>query len=300
MKVLVIGSEGFIGNHCVNHFMRAGGWEVSGIDILTKPSGQYNYFKAFPHNTSHEEIIKDVRPDVCIYSVGSANVSQSVLNPVSDFEANAVHTYYVLNSLRLHAPHCRFINISSAAVYGSPGKLPVNEQSEIKPVSPYGWHKYYSELIASQFHVLYKMNTCSIRPFSVYGPGQNKLLFWDIYQKSLQNKEISLYGTGDESRDFLFIRDLAKGIELLANKAAMQGEVYNAGSGKETTIRDAAILFAERIKKEFSIKFTGDEKPGDPKNWRADISLIKQLGFEPATSLSEGLDLYAKWLNEKK
>jgi len=78
--------------------------------------------------------------------------------------------YSVLEAIRKHSPSCKFISISSAAVYGNPEVLPVSESSKVKPLSPYGWHKHYTEMICGEFYTYFKIPTCSVRIFSAYGP----------------------------------------------------------------------------------------------------------------------------------
>ncbi|HVA98845.1 MAG TPA: NAD-dependent epimerase/dehydratase family protein, partial [Bacteroidia bacterium] len=183
-------------------------------------------------------------------------------------------------------------------VYGNPNSLPINEYAETKPLSPYGYHKLLSEKLFSEYHRFFNLKTCSLRIFSAYGPGLKKQLFWDIYTKNLTNKTINLFGTGKESRDFIYISDLIKAVACVLKNANFKGETINVASGIEIVIGNAANLFLESIDSEKSLLFNGEEKSGDPKNWKADISELKKLGFEPAITLKEGLKEYSKWLKK--
>jgi nucleoside-diphosphate-sugar epimerase len=115
--------------------------------------------------------------------------------PLNDFEANCLDTFKILESIRNFSPSTKFLYISSAAVYGNPKRLPVRETDGIDPISPYGWHKYYGELMGHEYTSLYGLKTSSVRPFSVYGPGLRKQLFWDLFLKSRQTNKIDLFGT---------------------------------------------------------------------------------------------------------
>jgi UDP-glucose 4-epimerase len=134
-----------------------------------------------------------------------------------------------------------------------------------------------------------EIKTCSLRVFSAYGPGLKKQLFWDIYQKALQSKTITLSGTGGESRDFIFINDLVQAIDVIISRANFQADVINVASGTETTISNAARIFLDALGKDYSLQFSGEKKVGDPLNWKADITKISEMGFKPFTSVEDGL-----------
>jgi UDP-glucose 4-epimerase len=296
MKILVLGSEGFIGKHCLKHFIRKG-YSVSGIDLLDLKNSAYPYYKISRLQPDFQYFLEKIDFNVCINASGSGSVPNSVHNPLNDFEANTIDTFHVLDAIRKKNASIKYLNISSAAVYGNPRNLPIVESDEIKPLSPYGWHKYYSELICKEYSTLYNVATCSIRPFSVYGPGLRKQLFWDLYLKSEKQNEIELFGSGDESRDFIYVDDLINAIDIVLQNAQMKGEIYNLASGIETSIYDASTLFLKLLNSGNSLFFNGEVREGDPLNWKADISLLKSLGFKPEVSLSQGLLNYINWLN---
>jgi UDP-glucose 4-epimerase len=298
MKILIIGSEGFIGSHVVDYFLNEN-WEVHGIDLKEIPHREYNYKKILPQTINYESIFAFVKPDVCLFASGSASVNFSIQDPLSDLEANFLQVSRVLNMIKIYSPACKFINISSAAVYGNPDSLPIKEDFNVKPLSPYGWHKYYSELACKEYSSLYSIKTCSLRPFSVYGPGQNKLLFWDIYKKVLKDKEkIELFGSGHETRDFIYISDLINAINLVIKNAPMQGEFYNVASGEESKIAVVAELLLHELNYKGKLVFNNMKKAGDPNNWVADITNLKRIGFSPLVNINRGLNLYALWLKE--
>ena len=299
MKIFILGSEGFIGNHCVRFFQKKG-YNVYGADLLDIKQANYQYNQVSRLQPAFDEFFRNENFDVCINAAGSGSVPVSFQRPYNDFEANTVDVVRLLETIRLTNPTCKYLNISSAAIYGNPKVLPITEDSEPSPLSPYGWHKYYSELVCKEYAQLHGLFTCSVRPFSVYGPGLRKQLFWDIYQKTLNGNNIELFGTGDESRDFIYINDLVSAIDILITSSAMKGHTYNLASGKEITIKEAATIFCEYLSDEISIKFNQQQKVGDPLNWKADISKITDLGFVPKTDLKSGLLELAKWIKEKK
>lgn len=297
MKILIIGSEGFIGRNCKKYFLGRD-HIVYGCDIINQSAP--NYFFVSPGNPNYDQIVNHIIPDVCINASGSADVGFSLKYPEKDFQLNVKNVEHVLESVKKYSPHCKFINFSSAAVYGNPKILPVSELAEINPLSAYGKHKYQSEILLRKYHMEYGLNTCSLRVFSAYGVGLKKQLFWDIYQKSQTGKVVKLFGTGEESRDFIFINDLVRAIDCIIQNGKFTGEAINVSSGIETKIKNAAAIFLSFLGNEFSLEFTGEEKSGDPKNWRADISLLKQLGFTPFVTFEEGIKKYAEWIKESE
>lgn len=297
MNILIIGSEGFIGRNCHNYFL-AQNHTVYGCDIVGQ--SRPDYFSVNPQNPDYNLVFSQINPDVCINASGSADVGFSLGNPERDHELNVQNVNFLLEAIRKNCSSCKLINFSSAAVYGNPQSLPITESAKTDPLSPYGKNKLQSELLLKEYYNKYKLSTVSIRVFSAYGTGLKKQLFWDIYQKSLRHKNVTLFGTGEESRDFIFIDDLARAIDCIIQKGTFTGEAINVSSGVETKIRDAAQSLLSLLGSGFSLEFSGEEKKGDPKNWRADISLLKQMGFVPFVTFEEGIKRYAEWLKELK
>lgn len=297
MKILVIGSEGFIGSHIKNRFSKSN--DVWCADVLNiKDSSQYHQLAL--SNTDFNILFEGRQFDVCINASGNGSVPISINKPTFDFELNVTNTLKILEAIRTHNPECKFINMSSAAVYGNPSKLPINESTNLKPLSPYGWHKLYAEQICKEYYYLYNIQTINLRLFSVYGENLKKQLFWDIYQKCLFSKDVELFGSGNETRDFIYIEDLLEAINCVIKKGLFNGESVNVASGIETDISHAASIFIKEIDPNINLKFNMIVKPGDPLNWKADISVLTNFGFKNDTLIENGLKNVAKWLKENK
>jgi UDP-glucose 4-epimerase len=296
LKLLIIGSGGFIGRHVYDYFSRA--HEVVGCDVFQ--TDQKNFYlitdSSFDFVFSSEDI------DVCINCSGNGNVSLSIENPDYDYALNTRNVFILLNALRTYSPTTKLINLSSAAVYGNPKTLPVTEAHEVNPLSPYGWNKYQSEVLMQEYFAMHEIPSLSLRVFSVYGEGLRKQLFWDTYQKYLQNsKEIILFGDGTESRDFIYVEDLCLSLDKVIQHAVFNGTVINVASGIETTIKDAVTMFMAAVDSNCKLTFNQVSKPGDPKNWRADITQLKKFGFAPVHSFQDSIQRVAEWvLREKK
>ena len=296
MKILIIGSNGFIGQHCVDFFTHAK-HEVWTADVKENPDAE-RYFQVLPIQSDFNFIFEKENFDVCINASGSANVAFSFENPEIDFELNVLNVHKMLVAIRKHNPTCKFINFSSAAVYGNPSKLPISEDFATKPLSPYGFHKLQSEHLLTEYHKFFGLHTCSLRVFSAYGEGLKKQLFWDLYQKAQASQSVELFGTGEETRDFIHISDLVNAVNLIIQNAPFEGDIFNIASGEETKINNAVKIFFDLYNPEKKYVFSGKQKIGDPNNWRADISKIQSMGFQPIISMEEGLNKYVKWLKE--
>ena len=300
--VLVTGARGFLGAEIVRYF-GSRGWHVVGIDACPPPAPMPAALAAYHSlalpSPDFERVVKEYQPSVCVHAAGCASVGLSMGNPSTDYRGNTVLVFDVLETLRRHAPGCRFLLLSSAAVYGDPASLPVTEAHPVRPLSPYGYHKRQAELICEEFSSIYSVPTAALRIFSAYGPGLQKQVVWDICQKVLTTGKLELHGTGTESRDFIHASDIAHALETVATKAPCTGEIYNLSTGREVTIAELADRLLANLGCSARPLFDGVATPGNPRNWRADISRIAALGFQPAISLERGLVETAGWCREQ-
>lgn len=297
-SVILTGAAGFLGKHIGRYFSQRG-WKVAGVDILPPGSVQLasevQYFKCALPSPDFETLLGATSPDVCIHCAGRASVPMSMTDPAADFRDNAALTFEILDAIRRQSPRCRFILLSSAAVYGNPRTLPVSENTHVAPLSPYGFHKRQAELICQEFSRIFGIPTVSARIFSAYGPGLRRQVVWDICERLLTKGSLSLSGTGKESRDFVNATDIARALAVLAEQAPANGEIYNLSTGRETTIAELAALLIEITGVRTEVCFDGRSRAGDPLNWRADISKLQALGFEPSVGLEKGLADFAAW-----
>ena len=296
-KVLIVGSKGFIGEYAYQFFRNSSGYHCWGCDVVAEYNDP-NYFLIDSSNSDFSEIFEAESFDFCINCSGAASVPDSLKHPLRDFSLNTFNVIKLLDAIRKHAPHCRFVNLSSAAVYGSPTSLPVAETAPNQPISPYGQHKLMAEDLCREYHEYFGVASCSLRIFSAYGPGLRKQLLWDIFQKTLQTDSIQLFGTGKESRDFVFITDIVRAIALVMEKGEFDARTYNLASGTETTVQEVLSALLPALGYTGNYLFSGSNRSGDPINWRADIGRLTSLGFTPEVTVQEGVKHYVKWLNE--
>lgn len=294
MKVLVIGSKGFIG-FSVYNFFKQNNYEVFGCDVITDYVDK-NYFQIDATNADYHHLFEKNNITICINCSGAASVPLSIEFPLKDFSLNTLNVFKILEAIRIYQPKCRFINLSSAAVYGNPESLPVKEDSVLRPLSPYGIHKMHAEQICKEYYEYYQIPTCFVRIFSAYGNGLKKQLLWDLYKKFTLDKTVELYGTGDETRDFIHVDDVVNAIHLIIHNAAFEGEAINLANGEEYSIRFIAELYKANLHSNQSIEFNNIIKIGDPLNWKADISILKSMGYSSTMSIEQGIKNYISWV----
>jgi UDP-glucose 4-epimerase len=296
LKILILGSEGFIGSHLVDFYLSMN-YSVYGCDLVEIADRKYNYKRCSILSLDFEEFIKHTRFDICINCSGSGNVAFSFQNPYEDFKANVSSVYRVLLYLSIYQPSCKYIHFSSAAVYGNSTHLPISESNNLSPQSPYGYHKLLSENICSEFRKLYNLPILIVRPFSVYGDSLKKQVLWDTCSKLLSQDSIQVSGTGDESRDFIHIKDVVRIIDLLILHSKFDGDIYNIGNGEEVTIKFLMSLIVSHFHNK-EITFSNEVRVGDPLNWKADITKIMSLKYLKTISIEEGVSNYIHWFKK--
>jgi len=296
--VVITGVAGFIGRYVARYFKQEG-WSVVGVDNSPPENAPLASMSAYHRmrlpDSQFGTLLQQLQPQVCIHCAGRASVGLSITDPSADFYGNTVATFEVLNALRLYAPTCRFVFLSSAAVYGNPALMPVSETQPVAPLSPYGFHKAQGEQFCLEFAKVYGLSTASVRIFSAYGPGLRRQVIWDICQKAITNPSLSLQGTGRESRDFIHALDIAKALGVVASQAPMVGETYNLSTGREVTILELTNLVLEALEVDCIPEFDGVIPDGTPLNWQADIYKLKALGFTPTVPFDRGVKTFANW-----
>ncbi|NFO47808.1 NAD(P)-dependent oxidoreductase [Clostridium botulinum] len=291
-KVIISGINGFVGKNLFDFYVRKG-YQVWGISRNCNQNDKRIIESDLQLDDLTNEYEK-IKPNVFIHCVGSADVGLSIREPIHDFNANVMTLYNTLLSLKKASPNCRFIFLSSAAVYGNPKKLPISEEDILKPISPYGLHKKICEDICMYFIKNHEMDIRILRIFSAYGNGLKKQLLWDIHRKANDSDEIKLFGNGNESRDYIHISDLINAIHLVSTTNEKE-ITFNISNGKEEYIKDIAKMVEKYYENEKKVTFNNITKKGDPLNWRADINRLKSLGYVQEKNIEAGILDYLKW-----
>lgn len=300
MRVLITGINGFIGYHVAQKYAKMG-HEVIGLD-KNSTNDAYKTYAVDMLNSDLPALLTEIAPNLIIHCAGLANVSYSLQYPDEDFMANTYMVYHFLESMRKAGlGNCRFLFLSSAAVYGQPVKLPVCEEDTQCPMSPYALHKKMAEEICTYYITQYQFDIRILRIFSTYGPGLKKQVFWDMHQKLARTGKLELFGTGNESRDYIYIDDLTEAICLIAADERNDYFVWNVANGTEVTIREIAEIFVDikGIPRD-KVLFNGAVREGDPMNWCANIDRLVQLGYKQKVSIVDGVKAYVDWVKSER
>ena len=303
-RVLITGASGFLGTHLGNHFQKFG-WFVVGIDRKAPKQDSYiakkHLDQEFFGDISDEVFLKSIfeanRFDLCVHLAGPANVSYSIEHPAEDFRANTLPLLNLLETQRRLDCRVKTLLVSSAAVYGNPTRLPVLESDRIAPLSPYGFGKWHQEMLATQYCGLHQIPVCCARVFSTFGPGLRSLAVWEIAKRAMAGVPL-VYGVGDETRDFLYVADVAKALAHICTCADFSGEIFNVASGRETSIRELAGEIFKAVGLLAEPQFSLSGELGKPKRWCANVDKLTALGFSSDFSLESGLSQTVAWVRK--
>ena len=307
-RPLITGGAGFIGSHLVNYLISIGIDSLTVLDNLSK--GNCSNLDDDIDRVVFKEIditdfdwldfLSNSNFDCIFQFAGNADVQNSVDNPDFDYKLNLHATFSLIEAIRKLRWPGRLVFSSSAAVYGNPLKLPVSESDPAYPISPYGVSKLAVERYISVYCQSYDIRACSLRTASVYGPRLHKQVVFDIFRKiSLNPETINIYGDGSQTRDFIFVQDVARAAVAIANNAQLKGEVYNVASGRSYSIIQLIKMISRSLGKDPEIKSTGDLRIGDPVFWEFDIKKLENLGFKPKFSLDQGISITKEWYSKE-
>lgn len=301
-KVLVTGGAGFIGSHVVDRLVSTE-YEILVIDNLftgkienLQPhikKGRINFLRGDIRDGSFvQDSVQGV--DAIIHLAAIASVPFSVENPVLTNEVNVNGT---LNLLRAAVKNDvkKFLFVSSCAVYGDPKYLPIDEKHSLQPLSPYAASKVAVEYYCRAFTRTYGLETVILRLFNVYGSRQREDDSYSgvitVFMKKLIREEpLTVYGDGEQTRDFVHVNDVSEAVLLALEHKSGDNEVFNVGSGRETSVNRLAELLIKISGRKPEVVYE-EARPGDVKRSCADIGKIRKvLGFKPKNSLEFGLE----------
>ena len=286
-----MGSEGFVGQNLVNGLSK--NHDVFRSDQID--SNEKNYFKCDITNfNSVEKIVKDV--DAVIHLTAHSLVS-SLDGSITNAQVNILGLLNLLEACRKNSIP-KVIFTSASSLIGEPSSFQVNEKHDPKPKTAYGITKLTSEHYLRLYNELYNLDYTVFRFFNIYGPFQKNGLIPSIYKKIQNNEPITIFGKGDQIRDYVYIEDILSFFEKSAVSKVGNGTILNMGTGIGTTILDIVKTMSQILKIEPKIEFQ-DARPGEIGNFVSDTTLLKEtFDLIPNTSVEAGLRKTISWLKE--
>lgn len=325
MNILVTGCAGFIGMHTSLYFSEK--HNVIGLDSLNdyysinyklarlnnlgfdfSSSPEYN--KVFKSKTNKLSFIKlDIcdfenltflfksqQIDYVVHLAAQAGVRYSINNPDKYSKSNLEGFFNVLECSRINKVK-HFLFASSSSVYGETDQMPFKEdQNTDKPVSFYAATKKSNEVLSHSYSIIYGLKTTALRFFTVYGPWGRPDMAPILFAKAgLDGTPIDVYNNGNQMRDFTYVDDIVKGIDLaLFRSDYPNNEIFNIGNGNPVGLMNFIEVLETVFNKKFKINML-PKQDGDVSKTYSDITKLKELGYEPKVRIKEGVKIFAEW-----
>jgi len=308
-KVVVTGGAGFVGSNIVRKLLEGGAWVIVLDDFYTgdeknlPPAGRG--LEIIKGSVTDFELVRDViKHATVVIHEAARNIIVSTRNPREDYEVNIGGTLNVLLAGREVGVR-RIVYSSSASVYGNPRYLPINEDDATNMLSPYAVSKFAGENYCKAFYESYGLSTAVVRYSNVYGPAQRPDnpycgVVSKFFESAMAGEPPRIHGDGEQTRDFTYVDDVVEGTLLAAFSPKAEGQVYNVGTGRETTVNQLARLILE---------ITG---AGVEPVWidRRDIDNIRrrvvniekirrELRWAPSVTIEQGLRRTYQWLTDQ-
>ena len=310
-RTVVTGGAGFIGSH-LSKRLRAERHEVVGLDSFT------DYYDTALKRANADEVtaagvelieddlnVADLDSildgiDVVFHLAGQPGVRSSWGTEFSAYTySNISATQCLLEASRRSKSLKRLVYASSSSVYGNADRYPTSESDRPQPLSPYGVTKLAAEHLCSLYAASFRVPTVSLRYFTVYGPGQRPDMAFTRFAKAAVNGgEITIYGTGEQTRDFTYVGDVVEANLLAAVHDTSPGTVLNVAGGSHVSVNEVIQIFEELSDAELSVRRV-EAIAGDVGRTGGDTSAIRSaLGWEPGVTLREGIANQYRWARE--
>lgn len=308
MNILITGGSGFIGSWVVQKLLNKGHkiWILDNLSNgreknLAKIKEHKDIAVFYKGDIKDKKILKDIfsnNIEICYHLAASINVQDSIDNPVTTYENDATGTINVLEECRKHST--RLVYMSTCMVYDmATENKGITELSPLKAASPYAGAKIAGEFLAQSYFHAYELPVTIVRPFNTYGPRQKSNgeggVVSIFIQKELNDEDLLIYGTGDQTRDLLYVEDCADFVvECGFNKKAI-GEVINAGTQSDVSINELAQTICDKKQKIKHVKHIHPQSE-IPKLLCNAQKAYDLLGWKATTNLKEGIRKTKEWI----
>ncbi|MFX1498705.1 MAG: GDP-mannose 4,6-dehydratase [Promethearchaeota archaeon] len=310
-RILITGAAGFIGSHLTEILLNNNNFLILIDNFNDYYQGKEERLATIVHNyenlkdyilfkndlldeTIYSQIDKDI--DVIFHLAAQAGVRYSVEHPLQVARNNIISTINLFEFSCKIDKISKIIYASSSSVYGNPIYTPCDEKHPKAPISAYAASKLTGEVYANYYHREYNLPITSLRFYTVYGPrGRPDMAIYKFFDLMYQDKEIPIYGDGEQIRDFTYISDIINGLILSAENDGSVGETFNLGCSSPLKVNDLVDKMYKITHKTKKIKYLPKQK-GDVDITHSDITKAKKvLNFNPKIKIEEGLNLQHQW-----
>jgi len=305
MKILVSGGAGFIGSNFIRHMLvKYPNYEIINLDKLTY-AGNLNNLKDLEKNKKYSLLKGDIcdkkiveklikRVNIIINFAAESHVDRSIIKSDAFIQTNVFGTYVLLQAAKEFKIK-KFIHISTDEVYGSIDSGSFNEDSSLKPSSPYSASKASSDMLVTAFNVTYGLSTIITRSTNNFGPFQYPEKLIPLFITNLlEGKKIPLYGDGLNVRDWFYVIDNCEAIDFLLHHGK-EGEIYNIGASNEKTNLEITKKILNFLGKDGNFIEYVNDRLGHDRRYSLDCSKIKTLGWKPKFEFDDALETTINW-----
>jgi UDP-glucose 4-epimerase len=312
-KVLVTGGAGFIGSHVADVFLEHN-WDVTIVDDLSSGKRENippraRFLEMAVTSPELARLVTDTRFDVVTHLAAQIDVRKSVADPIADATTNILGTLNLMEALRAARAPTRVIFTSTGgALYGDFNKPPNVETYPKDPESPYAISKLSAEYYLAYFGRVHGMESGAVRFANVYGPRQDPHGEAGVVAifcgRLLDNKPLTVFGDGSQTRDYVFVGDVARAVYLAATKplpkpGRLDARAFNIGTGKGTSVVELAELLQDAAGTKTKIEFA-PHRPGEQQESSVNVDKARDdLGWSPQVTLVEGLRKTFAWFEQR-
>jgi dTDP-glucose 4,6-dehydratase len=311
MRILVTGGAGFIGSNFIRHMLSAHpGYEIINLDALTYAGNLENLkdiedlpnYRFVRGDICESALLREIEFEAIVHFAAESHVDRSILDSSPFLKTNVIGTQNLLETARERG--CRFLHVSTDEVYGSIENGAFTEMSPLMPNSPYAASKAASDLLVRAYHETHGVETLITRCSNNYGPFQFPEKFIPlIISNAMEGKPVPVYGDGTNVRDWIFVPDHCKGIDVVLHEG-LNGGIYNIGAKNEQRNIDIVKKLLLMISEKTGVDRNGlmglitfvKDRPGHDKRYAIDASKMeREFGWHAETGFDEGLSLTVEW-----
>ena len=307
-RIVVTGGAGFVGSNIVRRLLKEGARVVVLDDFCTGamenlPADDPNIEIVRGTVTDYELVCDVVKDAAVVFHEAARNIIVSTRNPREDYEVNIGGTLNVLLAAR-ETGVPRTVYASSASVYGNPRYLPINEDDATNMLSPYAVSKFAGENYCKAFYESYGLSVAAVRYSNVYGLAQRPDnpycgVIAKFFESAMSNEAPRIHGDGEQTRDFTYIDDVVEATLLAGISSKAEGQVYNVGTGRETTINQLARMIIRITEAQVEPTYIDRRDIDNIRRRVVNIEKIRrELRWVPSVIIEEGLRRTYQWLKE--